>query len=151
MSNCVCVCSLLSVSNHWDPRVAWLGQGAGTQWRGCPTVAASFRHQSKSGMEREVGIAWKQVTLVVKADVTVQVCVCVWLHKWSWILDWITFCYTQTANDTLACRHTHNVYVVSDWLRLLRWGQSRLSVWLCQPSFWMFLLTQPEWINMLLK
>ncbi len=90
------VCVLVSsVSNHSDPRVAWLGQGAGIQWRGCPAEAANFRCQSKSGMEREVDMSSTQVIIVAKAEVGVRLCVFMWVvwvhnllinffHEWDW-------------------------------------------------------------------
>lgn len=116
---CVCVrvcvrARLCWVSNHSDPRVAWPGQGAGIQWRGCPTVAASFRWQSKSGMEREVDIACKQVTVVVKADV--GVCVlsgCISSESLGLISFSISF--TQTVYDILSCRHAQCLF--NQWLR----------------------------------
>lgn len=106
---CMCVCerecvfvrSCTTVSNPSDPGVARLRQGASIQ---CPAVAASFRCQSKSGMEKEVDIACKQVIVVVTADVGVWLCVwvqgCELTYKWSWI-----FFIMPTVHEVLACRH----------------------------------------------
>lgn len=86
----VCVCVFeLSVANHSDPRVAWLGQGVGTQWRGCPTVAASFRRQSKSGIERSA--RWKSPSCCQGQCVCVCVCLSGSAHAmWVWYLFIIT-------------------------------------------------------------
>ena len=135
---CVCVCTLvLSVSNHSDPRVPWLGQGAGTQWRGCPTVAASFRCQSKSGMEREVDIAWKEVNAVVKADVGVLLCVCVCglsgYVKDSESLVWYLFIIPKQY-DTLSGRRTQCLFPQWLWPSLSPCGQRMDFVSLQWPT-----------------
>lgn len=112
---CVCVCVLvLSVSNHSDPRVAWLGQGAGIQWRGCPTVAASFRCQSKSGMEREVDIACKQVSVVVKADVGVCLCVCVCACLGTSVIlnHWFNIFLSYPNSIRHALMQTHTMFIL---------------------------------------
>lgn len=86
----VCAClPAFSVSNHVDPRVAWLGQGAGIQWRGRPTVAASFRHQSKSGMVSER--SWHCLQTSQPCCQGACGCVCVLFGcRWMWILGLIS-------------------------------------------------------------
>lgn len=68
MAGCAFACFFEYVKSLRPQTYFCQGRELAYNERGCSSAAASFQCQSNLGMDREISIACKQVTVVVRAD-----------------------------------------------------------------------------------